>query len=86
MKCCCGCAPRAGRGTRSHAVTMPPRGHLRVLQWAHEKCRDFDSARTSQLAAAGGHINMLQWLRKDGFGWSCRVYLEAANAGQLEVV
>ena len=69
------------------------RGHVHILEWARQQDCKFPkrpyTERSESLtcyAAAGGHLEVLQWLRLHKFPWNDRVTSIAAREGHLEVL
>ena len=72
-------------------------GQLQIVQWLHEdsaKCGHYRSqghSRRSQgdilnAAAAGGNIEVVKYLRAEGYPWGARTVWRAASYGCLEMV
>jgi hypothetical protein len=54
------------------------RGHIVVLQWAHDNGCPWDEETCGQ-AAYFGHSDILQWARANGCPWNANAILAALN-------
>ena len=68
-------------------------GHLHVLQWALSVCNYvrnapiLDELKSSCMsAAAGGQLEVLQWLRAQGYPWGKRLCANAAINGHQHII
>ncbi len=62
------------------------RGKLASLTCLHANGCPWDMKKTCLSAAAGGHLDVLQWARQNGRPWSTSTCERAAWAGHLEVL
>ena len=54
-----------------------------MLKWAHAKGCRWD-VKTCELAAVGGHLEVLKWLRENGCPWSENTRRLATSKGYVE--
>ena len=60
---------------------------VELVKWAIEQgCPREEDRVVCALAARGGHLDTLQWLRASGFEWDCRTCSFAAEGGHLDVL
>jgi hypothetical protein len=57
-----------------------------VLKWARANEITINKWETCEVAAGGGHLEMLKWAREIGCSWSEKTCLAAAKGGHLEVL
>jgi hypothetical protein len=57
-------------------------GHFSVVKWLHP--HKYNTNRMCDFAALGGKMDILRWLRENGYEWGPNTCAQAARKGNLE--
>ncbi len=61
-------------------------GTISLVRWYHERLHYPLTSKSSAVAASGGNLAMLQWLREKRCPWDSGTCFDAAEGGHLEVL